>query len=376
MKIYQVGGSVRDKFLGYQSKDIDWVVVGTTPQTLLKSGYIQVGKDFPVFLHPDTHEEYALARTERKTGSGYTGFSVYAAPDVTLEEDLRRRDLTINAMAIDDQDQLFDPFNGMTDLQNRTLRHVSPAFAEDPVRILRVARFAARFNFNIAEETLVLMKNIVDNGEVDALVAERVWQETARALITANPQKFFETLHACGALERIFPELNNIVETHESSVMSHLQQARSKTDDGQILFAVLVCELSKGEIEKNIKSIKTLCKRYRIPSQYRELAILMARYHKICQNITELSPQILHDSLQGLDAFRRSQRFEQFLVACEVYHDKYANEFYQLFKLTNQIEVATVIADGFQGKEISEELRKRRIDIVTKYIKMDILSIK
>ncbi len=362
MKIYQVGGSVRDKFLDYPSKDIDWVVVGATPQILLKSGYIQVGQDFPVFLHPDTHEEYALARTERKTGSGYTGFSVYAAPDVTLEEDLRRRDLTINAMALDDQGTLFDPFNGMADLHNKILRHVSPAFMEDPVRILRVAKFAARFDFAIAEETLVLMINMVANGEVDALVAERVWQETVQALATKKPQIFFATLRACGALARIFPELNNT--TNNSSALLHLQQARSKTNDSQILFAVLVCDLDKGKIEENVTLIKTLCKRYRIPSQYRELALLMARYHKSYQNINELSPQILHDTLQGLDAFRRPQRFELFLLACEIYYGNNADKFHHLFKIANQIDVATIIADGFQGLEISKELRKRRINII------------
>ncbi|MDM8565134.1 multifunctional CCA addition/repair protein [Candidatus Halobeggiatoa sp. HSG11] len=363
MKIYQVGGAVRDKLLGCPSKDKDWVVVGATPQNLIKLGYIQVGKDFPVFLHPETHEEYALARTERKTGSGYTGFSVYAAPDVTLEDDLRRRDLTINAMAVDDQGQLFDPFNGIKDLRNKTLRHVSLAFAEDPVRILRIARFAARFDFNIAEETLILMKNMVSNGEVDALVAERVWQETERALTTKKPQIFFETLNSCYALIRIFPELSYIVKNHDS--MSRLQQARCKTDDSQILFAVLVCNLNQ-DIIKNVELIKKLCKRCRVPSQYRELAILMARYHKTCQNITMLSSQVITDTLQSLDAFRRTQRFEQFLVACEIYHGKYVNEFYHLFKIANQIEVATVIAEGFQGKEISEELRKRRINIIAK----------
>ncbi|MCK5877967.1 MAG: multifunctional CCA tRNA nucleotidyl transferase/2'3'-cyclic phosphodiesterase/2'nucleotidase/phosphatase, partial [Candidatus Marithrix sp.] len=317
-----------------------------------------------VFLHPDTHEEYALARTERKTGSGYTGFSVYAAPDVTLEDDLQRRDLTINAMAVDAKGRLFDPFNGKKDLQNKILRHVSPAFAEDPVRILRIARFAARFNFNIAEETLVLMKNMVANGEVNALVAERVWQETVRALTTKNPPIFFTTLDSCGALSRIFPELNSIIETNSSSAMSHLQLARHKTNDSQILFAVLVCNLNQQIPEKNLALIKTLCKRCRVPSQYRELAILMARYHKICQDIPDLSAQIIHDTLQGLDAFRRPQRFEQFLLACKVYYGKYADKFYHLYEITNQIEVANVIADGFQGKEISEELRKRRINII------------
>ncbi|HHB93359.1 MAG TPA: multifunctional CCA addition/repair protein [Thioploca sp.] len=360
MKIYKVGGSVRDKYLGYPSKDQDWVVVGATPQILLQAGYIQVGKDFPVFLHPDTHEEYALARTERKTGSGYTGFSVYAAPDVTLEEDLQRRDLTINAMAINEQGQLFDPFNGMADLHNKILRHVSPAFAEDPVRVLRIARFAARFDFNIADETLILMKNMVTNGEVDTLVAERVWQETVKALTTDKPANFFKTLHTCGALERIFPELNNIIDN--SSAISYLQQARCQTDDSQVLFAVLIGNLD--DIDQNIKSIKTLCKRYRIPSQYRELAILTARYHKLCQNIMDLSAKKLLDILQGIDAFRRTQRFEQFLLVCKIYHGKSAQELYRLFKIANRIKVAEVIEDGFQGKEISKELSRRRIDII------------
>ncbi len=420
MKIYKVGGSVRDKFLGYSSKDQDWVVVGATPQTLLQAGYTQVGKDFPVFLHPDTHEEYALARTERKTGSGYTGFSVYAASDVTLEDDLQRRDLTINAMATNDQGQLFDPFNGMEDLRNKILRHVSPAFVEDPVRILRIARFAARFDFEIAEETLALMKNMVANGEVDALVPERVWQETVKALTTEKPENFFKILHTCGALERIFPEFSNLekinINTIDAKLFSnlqgigpkkvfaiikfcqnnkmiksieelkkadgigqktvdkivtcnsinilYLQLARYHTDNSQILFAILMCNLAKNNIEKNIEFIKILCKRCKVPSQYRELAILMARYHKSCQNTAELSPQALHDVLQGLDAFRRTQRFEQFLLACKIYHREDTQEFYYLFKLVNQIKVATVIKDGFQGKEISEELRKRRINII------------
>ena len=257
MKIYQVGGAVRDKLLGYPSQDQDWVVVGVTPAEMLALGYTQVGRDFPVFLHPTTHEAYALARTERKTKPGYTGFTVHTAPDITLEEDLQRRDLTINAMAMDTEGHLIDPFNGLADLRAGILRHVSPAFMEDPVRILRVARFAARFGFQVAAETIALMMAMVNNGEVDALVPERVWQETVRALGEPQPQQFFTVLKNCGALARIFPEIARLFGVPQPSqyhpeidtgahIMLCLQQARQMTDDTQVIFAVLTHDLGKG----------------------------------------------------------------------------------------------------------------------------------
>ncbi|EDN68706.1 tRNA nucleotidyl transferase [Beggiatoa sp. PS] len=376
------------------NKDKDWVVVGATPEQLLELGYTQVGRDFPVFLHPTTHDEYALARTERKTGRGYTGFSVYAAPDITLTEDLQRRDLTINAMALDSQGQLIDPFNGLADLQAGILRHVSLAFVEDPVRILRVARFAARFGFRIAEETLVLMSEMVNNGEVDALVPERVWQETVRALEEMQPDKFFDVLRNCGALARIFPEIDRLFGIPQSAkhhpeidtgkhVMLCLQQARHQTDDSQTLFAVLTHDLGKGTTppenwpkhpvheERSVELVEVLCQRYRVPNQYRDLAILVARYHTHCHRIAELSSDIVLETLQNLDAFRRPQRFEQFLLACEAdsrgregfAEQSYpqAEQFRHAFEIAKQVDIAAVLADGFKGVAIGEELQRRRV---------------
>jgi tRNA nucleotidyltransferase (CCA-adding enzyme) len=340
MKIYQVGGMVRDKLLGYPSQDQDWVVVGATLEEMLALGYTQVGRDFPVFLHPITHEAYALARTERKTKPGYIGFTVYAAPEVTLEEDLQRRDLTINAMAEDTEGHLIDPFNGLADLRAGILRHVSPAFVEDPVRILRVARFAARFGFQVAAATIALMVEMVNNGEVDALVPERVWQETVRALGEPQPQQFFTVLRSCGALARIFPEIERLFGVPQpphyhpeidtgTHVMLCLQQARQMTDDTQVIFAVLTHDLGKGTTppeewprhidheQRGTGLIELLCQRYRVPHQYRDLAVLVARYHSRCHRVTELRAATLLDTLHHLDAFRRPQRLEQFLLACE-----------------------------------------------------------
>ncbi|MEK8018478.1 MAG: multifunctional CCA addition/repair protein [Candidatus Parabeggiatoa sp.] len=399
MKVYQVGGCVRDKLLGYRSKDRDWVVVGATPDILLKQGYTQVGRDFPVFLHPTTHEEYALARTERKTGRGYTGFSVYAAPDVTLEDDLQRRDLTINAMAEDSSGRLIDPFKGLADLRAGILRHVSSAFVEDPVRILRLARFAARFGFTVADETLALMTEMVNNGEVDALVAERVWQETVRTLSERQPHLAIKVLRQCGALARIFPEIDRLfgipqtakqhpeIDTGEHLILC-LQQARQMTDDSQVLFAVLTHDLGKGTTpysewphhsgheERGVELIETLCQRYRVPNQYSDLAVLVARYHTHCHRIGDLSPETLLNTLQSLDAFRRPQRFEQFLKACEAdsrgrsgFADQpypQADQFRHAFEVVLKVEVASILAEGFKGVEIREELQRRRVQALTK----------
>jgi tRNA nucleotidyltransferase (CCA-adding enzyme) len=394
MKIYKVGGAVRDKYLSISSKDTDWVIVGATVDELLSQGYTPVGRDFPVFLHPDTREEYALARTERKIGKGYTGFTVYAAPDVSLEDDLSRRDLTINAMAEDSEGKLIDPFNGLADLRAGILRHVSPAFVEDPVRILRVARFAARFGFAVADETLVLMKQMVDNGEVDSLVAERVWQEMVRALAEPQVQLFFEVLRSCGALARIFPEIDRLFGVPQSAkshpeidtgvhIMLCLQQARQMTNDTQIIFAVLTHDLGKGTTpvemlpkhtgheERSVELVKNLCQRYKVPSQYRDLALMVAGYHGYCHSFAELSATTVVETLQKLDAFRRPQRFEQFLLAAEAdsrgrlgYENTaypQAMQFRNAFKTTSKIEVAAVLADGFQGAAIGKELQRRRI---------------
>lgn len=401
MKIYQVGGSIRDKYLKRPSKDRDWVVVGATVEELLGLGFTQVGSDFPVFLHPTTREEYALARTERKVKPGYTGFSVDAAPDVSLEDDLRRRDLTINAMAEDDKGELIDPFNGLADLQAKILRHVSPAFVEDPVRILRVARFAARLNFQVAQETLVLMKQMVEQREVDALVAERVWQEIERALREPYVEKFFEVLRTCGALARIFPELDRLFGIPQSPkshpevdtglhVMLALQEARQMTSDSQILFAVLTHDLGKGTTpseslpkhprheENGLCLLETVCQRYRVPKQYHELASLVVYYHGHCHRAMELEAEELLEILQKLDAFRRPQRFAQFLVACEAdFRGRWgfsgqicpsANFFREAFKIANQVNVSEIVAAGFKGAAIQKELQRQRTQAVARFL--------
>ncbi|NBO10329.1 MAG: multifunctional CCA addition/repair protein, partial [Methylophilaceae bacterium] len=303
MQVFCVGGAVRDELLGLEVKDRDFVVVGSTPAEMEAAGFKAVGKDFPVFLHPQTHEEYALARTERKTAKGYKGFQVYAAPDVTLAQDLARRDLTINAIAKDEAGQLIDPYAGMTDLKNKVLRHVSPAFNEDPVRILRAARFAARFtDFTIAPETLSLMQEMVANGEVDALVPERVWQELAKGLMEAQPSRMFEVLRACGALQKILPELDNLWGVPQPEiyhpevdtgvhVMMVIDYAAQKGYSLPIRFAALTHDLGKGTTPKEIlprhigheaRSVSMLLnvsKRLRVPNECKELAQIVAKFH-------------------------------------------------------------------------------------------------
>ncbi len=341
MKSYVVGGAVRDRLLGLPVADRDHVVVGATPDEMVAQGYQPVGKDFPVFLHPETHEEYALARTERKSGHGYKGFTVYAAPEVTLEEDLHRRDLTINAMAEDDAGVVIDPYNGQRDLAAKTFRHVSEAFAEDPVRILRVARFAARFtDFDVAPETLALMRQMVDNGEVDALVPERVWQEVARGLMEARPSRMFQVLRNCGALARLFPEIDRLFgvpqpPTHHPEVdtgvhvMLVVDWAARQGFDLPVRFAALTHDLGKGVTppefwpkhhgheQKSVALVRTLCERVRVPADCRDLAVAVARDHGNVQRAAELRPATLVELLERVDAFRRPERFEMFLQACE-----------------------------------------------------------
>lgn len=341
MQIYLVGGAVRDKLLNRPVTERDWVVVGATVEEMLAQHFKPVGKDFPVFLHPETHEEYALARTERKVSKGYTGFTFYASPEVTLEQDLQRRDLTINAMAQTVDGKIIDPFNGQQDLQDRLLRHVSPAFVEDPVRILRIARFAARFGeFRIAPETMQLMKEMVQNGEVDALVAERIWQELQRALSEPQSRRFFIVLQECGALRVIFPEIDalfgvpNPAEHHpevDSGIhtMLALQAAARLTPDAKVRFAVLLHDIGKiktpvgllpkhyGHGEVGVPIVKHLCKRLNAPNEYRDLAVLVCRYHAICHRALELRADTILGLLKTLDPFRRPQRFEEFLLACQ-----------------------------------------------------------
>lgn len=341
MKIYTVGGAVRDALLGLPVADRDYVVVGATPEEMAARGFKPVGQDFPVFLHPETHEEYALARTERKSGRGYKGFTVHASPEVTLEEDLRRRDLTINAIAQDESGRIIDPFGGQADLRARVFRHVSEAFAEDPVRILRVARLAARFSdFSVAPETMVLMRNMVDAGEVDALVPERVWQEVARGLMVAEPSRMFRVLRECGALARLLPEIERLfgvpqpaehhpeVDTGEH-VMRVVDWAARKAYRLPVRFAALTHDLGKGTTPpelwpkhqghevRSAALVLTLSERLRVPSDCRDLAVIVAREHGIAHRALELRPGTLVELLERVDALRRPERFEEFLQACE-----------------------------------------------------------
>jgi tRNA nucleotidyltransferase (CCA-adding enzyme) len=340
MKVYAVGGAVRDRLLGLPVKDQDYVVVGSTPEEMQRLGYKPVGKDFPVFLHPQTHEEYALARTERKKGRGYRGFEVHAAPDVTLEQDLARRDLTINAIARSAEGILIDPFNGATDLKAGILRHVSPAFVEDPVRVLRVARFAARFGFRIAPETLQLMRDMVKTGELDDLVAERVWQELSRGLMEAAPSRMFATLRDCGALAIVLPEVDRLFGVPQQAryhpeidsgvhVMLVIDQAAGIEASLAVRFAALTHDLGKGTTppellpahhgheQRGVGLIVALCERLRVPNECRDLAILAARHHGDIHRALELKPSTVLKLLSSVDVFRRPERFDALLCACE-----------------------------------------------------------
>ncbi len=341
MQHFLVGGAVRDRLLGLAVKDRDWVVVGADPQAMVEAGYIPVGRDFPVFLHPQTHEEYALARTERKTAPGYHGFDFQASPEVTLEQDLARRDLTINAMAQDEAGLVIDPYGGQADLQAKILRHVSPAFAEDPVRILRLARFAARFaGFEVAPETLTLMRQMVAAGEVDALVAERVWQEFSRGLMAARPSRMLEVLRDCGALARLCPEVDALFgvpqpEAHHPEIdtgvhlLMVLDQCAQQGAPLVVRFACLCHDLGKGLTAKDllprhighesrgVPLVKRLSERWRVPTEARELAEMVAREHTHVHQSEGFGPEARLRLLERCDAWRRPERFEHLLWACE-----------------------------------------------------------
>jgi tRNA nucleotidyltransferase (CCA-adding enzyme) len=341
MKVYQVGGAVRDALLGLPVQDRDFVVVGATPEHMTALGYRPVGKDFPVFLHPETHEEYALARTERKTAKGYKGFQVYASPDVTLEEDLARRDLTMNAIAQGEDGQLIDPFHGQRDIEQRLLRHVSAAFVEDPVRILRAARFAARFtDFNVAPETLQLMREMVAAGEVDALVPERVWQELSKGLMEPKPSRMFEVLRACGALKKILPELDRLWGVPQPPqhhpeidtgihVMMVVDEAASQGYSLPVRFAALTHDLGKGTTpkdmlprhigheERSVYLLKDLCQRLRVPNDCKALAHVVAKFHGKVYRLHEMRPDTKVRFLTDTDAIRQPERFKEFLRTCE-----------------------------------------------------------
>jgi tRNA nucleotidyltransferase (CCA-adding enzyme) len=340
LKVYCVGGAVRDRLLGLAVQDHDWVVVGSTPEQMEARGFKPVGSDFPVFLHPETHEEYALARTERKVALGYKGFTVYATPDVTLEQDLLRRDFTINAIAQDADGNLIDPYGGQSDLKAGVLRHVSDAFAEDPVRILRGARFAARFGFSFAPETLTLMRTMVDNGEVDALVAERVWQELARGLMEQHPSRFFATLRECGALKKILPEVDALFGVPQPAhyhpeidcgihVLMVVDDTAKHGFALEVRFAALGHDLGKattpedtlprhiGHEQRSVDLLKGLCERLRVPGECRDLSLLVAKHHGNVHRARDLRPDTIVKLFDSCDLWRKPDRFVQILQACE-----------------------------------------------------------
>jgi tRNA nucleotidyltransferase (CCA-adding enzyme) len=400
MEVYLVGGAVRDELLGLPVRERDWVVVGASPEDMEQLGYRPVGRDFPVFLHPETHEEYALARTERKTGRGYRGFEVHCATDVTLEDDLRRRDLTINAMARDATGRLVDPYGGQADLERKLLRHVSEAFAEDPVRILRVARFAARFaplGFTVAPGTVELMRGVVASGEVDALVPERVWQETLKALSEPRPDAFLAVLRDCGALARIFPELDALwgvpqpprwhpeIDTGVHMLLV-MQAAARLSDNPRVRFAALMHDLGKGETppdlwprhigheDRGAKLVRQLSDRLRVPTDFRHLAELTARWHGLAHRALELKASTVLQLFEHCDALRRPDRFREFLLACEAdfrgrtgWEARSYPEAGLLASALDAALAATLEASerrGLSGEQIGEALRKKRLKAV------------
>jgi len=386
MQTYMVGGAVRDALLGLPVNDRDWVVVGATPQEMIEAGYLPVGKDFPVFLHPQTREEYALARTERKTARGYHGFAFHADPGVTLEQDLARRDLTINAMAQGESGRLVDPFGGRADLQRRVLRHVTIAFREDPVRILRVARFAARFaDFSVAPETMALMREMVEAGEVDALVAERVWQELSRGLMEHRPSRMFEVLRECGALARLLPEVQRLwgvpqradyhpeVDTGVHLMMVLDMSARLKAPL-PVRFACLTHDLGKGttppEIlpkhtgheERSARLLRKVCERLRVPTDCRELAEVVAREHSNIHRSAEFGAAALVRLLERCDAFRKPQRFDLALLACECDARGRLGLEEKPYPQRQRLLAALAAAQGVATHEIAAEAQQQRID--------------
>ena len=405
MQKYLVGGAVRDQLLGYPVKEYDWVVVGETPENMIHQGFRAVGKDFPVFLHPETHEEYALARTERKTAPGYKGFVVHAKSDVTLEQDLLRRDLTINAIAMTPTGEIIDPYGGRDDLEKRIFRHVSPAFAEDPVRILRVARFAARYQhlgFKLATETQALMQTMVAAGEVDHLVPERVWAELFKALQEQTPSAFFYVLKDCGALAVLFPEIDNLfgvpqppkyhpeIDTGIHVLMS-LEQAAVLSTKPEVRFAALMHDLGKalspkdnlphhyGHENNGLPLLENLCNRLRVPNSFKNLALQVMKYHTHCHKAMALKPGTLVDLLGDLGAFKAHNHFPQFLLACEadakgrtgLENKPYpqAEFLHSLAKAGASIDTALLLEKNLQGAEFGEAVRLLRIQAVTKVIK-------
>ena len=403
MQIYKVGGAVRDRLLGQPVTDIDRVVVGASAEEMIAKGFRPVGADFPVFLDPKTGDEYALARTERKSGRGYGGFVFHASPEVTLEEDLVRRDLTINAMAEDDHGNLTDPYHGQSDLEARVLRHVSPAFAEDPLRVLRVARFAARYaglGFSIAPETLELMRALSESGELQALTAERSWKEISRALMEDQPQVFIQVLRDCGALEVLMPEVDALFgvpqpEAHHPEIdtgvhtLSVLHQAALNEQPLTVRWACLLHDLGKGltpESEwprhiahefKGLKLIKAVNERFKAPRDCQELALLVSEYHTHGHRALELKASTLLALLQSFDVYRRPQRFEEFIAACEMdargrkglEQRSYPQAEYLrgAASAARAVEVQPLLEKGFKGPELGEAIKRERLKVLKAY---------
>jgi len=400
LNVYLVGGAVRDELLAREIKEQDFVVVGSTPQEMLARGFQQVGKDFPVFLHPETKDEHALARTERKKGKGYTGFECYAEPDVTLEQDLIRRDLTVNAMAKSEDGDIIDPYGGLDDLKNKVLRHVSEAFSEDPLRVLRVARFAARYHylgFTVADETIELMRRISRSGELESISPERIWLEMSKALTERNPEVFFEVLRESNALAEIWPDLDklwgipNPAKWHPEicsgvHTMMVLQQASQLTDDIAVRFAALCHDLGKtitpsekwpshhGHEKVGLKPINELCDRIKAPNEYRELALIVSEYHTHCHKAFELKSATIIKLFDSIDVWRKPERFQLFLLACTAdlrgrtgfeQHDypqaTYLNKCYQK---ANEVAVKDIVQQGYKGAEIREQLSKARQQVI------------
>lgn len=392
MKRYLVGGAVRDQLLGIRSKDKDWVIVGATPQQMLDAGYVSVGNDFPVFLHPETKEEHALARTERKSGKGYTGFTFDTSVSVTLEDDLIRRDLTINAIAQDDKGTLYDPYNGQQDIKNKVLRHVSDAFSEDPLRVLRVARFFARYRhlgFTVADSTKTLMQTLANSGELHCLTPERIWKETSRALQEKTPSAYFELLHETGALTEIFPELDALWGVEQPAkhhpeidtgvhTMMVLDYARQTTDDIDVLFACVCHDLGKGVTPKHVlphhygheaKSqvlAKAACARWKVPNKTKILSLLVAEFHTHCHTAFNLKPATVLKLFNNLDVWRQPERFNKFLQCCladargrtgfETRDYPQVDYLHACYNAAIGVSVQDVIADGYQGADIKQRL--------------------
>lgn len=403
MQIYKVGGAVRDRLLGRPVSEVDWVVVGASAEQMLELGYRPVGADFPVFLHPQTGEEYALARTERKSGRGYGGFTFHASPDVTLEEDLIRRDLTVNAMAEDEQGALIDPYNGQQDLQARILRHVSPAFAEDPLRVLRVARFAARYaplGFSIAPETLALMRQLAESGELGHLTAERSWKEISRALMEPRPDVFIQVLRDCGALATLLPEVDDLFGVPQPPahhpeidtgvhVLSVLRQCAEHQQPLSVRWACLLHDVGKGltpeanwprhiaHEHKGLKLIQAINERCKAPRDCAELASLVGEFHTHGHRALELRPSTLLELLQRFDVFRRPQRFAEFVAACEMdargrqglEQREYPQAAYLLgtAEVARQVAVKPLLEKGFKGAELGEALNRERLKALKAY---------